>query len=553
MKAGKGDLNWSLVVTRNGQRQESYPLTGDVVRIGRNQENQICLPDNSVSRLHAEIRMGPQGPVIRDPGSRNGVKVNGVPRLEAVLHDGDQIQIGIHTFQASTLPSPVSPPVSKQPRRADPSVDTVRHQSPLAQPRAERHLQTLYHLCFWMADGVAEDVLLNRGLRLLLEGFSCSEVQLYSADGVRQAVEVDGDGKSAVLLESFLAKRLGEYSEATCVPGKELFGHQKNIHNFNFLVGALRTSPSVADPAPWLLLVRDAQWEDFTAEDRKLLQAVCQLWVRSQDRTRAIRQLQEENVRLKAAIQSPLLGESKQMEQLRERALKFASTLSSVLILGEPGTGKELVAQLIHENSKVSSGPFIRVNCAAISTGLIDSELFGHVKGAFTGADKRRDGKFKAAEGGTLFLDEIGELPLEVQAKLLRVLENREFHPVGSDKLETTNARIVAATNKDLNQLVAEGRFRTDLFDRLAVLKLFTPPLRDHPQDIPAIANHFLELAIRENGLGDLGFATSALESLQRHRWKGNVRELRSVVQRCAAFASGLVIDDGVVGEAIRG
>lgn len=229
--------------------------------------------------------------------------------------------------------------------------------------------------------------------------------------------------------------------------------------------------------------------------------------------------------------------QSQYMHGLLEQARRFAATSATVLLLGESGTGKELMARYVHDHSPRSSQPCVTVNCAAFQESLIESELFGHENGAFTGAIRQREGCIEAAQGGTLFLDEIGELPMSVQAKLLRVLEEHEFSRVGSHVVRRVHARILAATNRDLTQDVAEGRFREDLYHRLDVLSLRIAPLREHPQDIPALATHFLTRLASEGETTVTGISATAMKQLKDFHWPGNVRQLRNAIHRACVTA----------------
>lgn len=240
-----------------------------------------------------------------------------------------------------------------------------------------------------------------------------------------------------------------------------------------------------------------------------------------------------------AARFQPLIGTSAAMSAVRAMISRVAPTTSSVLIRGESGTGKELAAQQIHVQSNVSDGPFVQTNCAAIPHDLIESELFGHEKGAFTGAAARRLGKFEQANNGTLFLDEIGDMDIAVQAKVLRALQNGEFQRVGGTETLFAKVRVVAATNKNLEKEVEEGRFREDLFFRLNVVPIFMPPLREHPEDIPELARHFLAGFCMENGREQIRITDEALERLKTFSFRGNVRELKNLVERLAIFSTG--------------
>ncbi|MGH1364712.1 MAG: sigma-54-dependent transcriptional regulator [Calditrichia bacterium] len=247
-----------------------------------------------------------------------------------------------------------------------------------------------------------------------------------------------------------------------------------------------------------------------------------------------------------------LIGSSKSMEKLRGDINKVADSSATVLILGESGTGKEHVAGLLHYLSSRANEPFVTLNCAAISENLIESELFGHVKGAFTGAIRDQDGAFIAAHGGTLFLDEIGDLPQSAQTKLLRVLGSGEIKRVGDAQTRTVDVRIVAATNQDLSELIRAGTFREELFYRLNQLVLRTPPLRDHPEDIPELSEHFLPVANRKNNRYVAAFAKDAMYFILRYRWPGNVRQLQSVILRAVAFAEGNEITQQDVSDALE-
>lgn len=234
-----------------------------------------------------------------------------------------------------------------------------------------------------------------------------------------------------------------------------------------------------------------------------------------------------------------LVGQSAPLKHLVSQIDMVAPTEASVLILGETGTGKELVAHEIHRRSARKNGPLVRVNCASIPKELFESEFFGHMRGAFTGAVKDRAGRFETAEGGTLFLDEIGEVPLEMQGKLLRVLQEKRYERVGEDRTRTANVRIVAATNRDLKQIVATGRFREDLFYRLHVFPVQVIPLRERMDDIPLLAKHFVELSVKDMKCAKPRLTRAGVAKLQSYDWPGNIRELRNVIERAVILARG--------------
>jgi two-component system nitrogen regulation response regulator NtrX len=264
--------------------------------------------------------------------------------------------------------------------------------------------------------------------------------------------------------------------------------------------------------------------------------------------------LERENEKLRTRVlgDRKILGASKDIAGVLEQVAKVAPTSTRVLILGESGTGKELIAREIHRRSKRSGRAFVKVNCAAIPEELIEAELFGSVKGAYTGSVRTREGKFRAADNGTIFLDEVGDMSLKVQTKVLRVLQEGEVERVGSDQIITVDVRVIAATNKDLKAEVAAGRFREDLFFRLNVVPITAPPLRSHPDDIPVLARAFLEEYCVENDIPLKKIDPRVSEILASYSWPGNVRELRNQIERMVIMSQGRTITIKDVSEEIR-
>src|SRR5207248_4813485 len=249
------------------------------------------------------------------------------------------------------------------------------------------------------------------------------------------------------------------------------------------------------------------------------------------DNALRLSRLEEENRELRQRLgKHELVGSGPAMKKLLDQIDRVAASETRVCILGETGTGKELVARAIHEKSPRQGHPFITLNCAAVPAELIESELFGHEKGAFTGAAARHLGRFEQADGGTLFLDEIGDMPLAMQAKLLRVLEQGEVERIGGDKPVKVNVRVVVATHRKLEEQVKQGHFRQDLFHRIFVFPIVLPPLRERPEDIPVLAAHFASQIVKQNSWKEITFTPEALQALQAHSWPGNIRELRNVV-----------------------
>src|SRR5580692_2147958 len=294
--------------------------------------------------------------------------------------------------------------------------------------------------------------------------------------------------------------------------------------------------------------------DEYSIADGELLQEVANQVALAVENMKAYEEirslhakLEKENVYLREEIRSEhnfreIVGSSAALREVLEKAERVAPLDSTVLIYGETGTGKELIARAIHDCSKRKNRPLVKLNCSAISAGLVESELFGHKRGAFTGALERHIGRFELADGGTLFLDEIGELPLETQVKLLRVLQEGEFEPVGSNKTIQVNVRIIAATNRKLEECVAAGRFRSDLFYRLNVFPVELPSLRDRPSDIPLLVNLFLQRFANKFGRKIDAVHKATMDLLMDYAWPGNIRELQNIIERAVVLSTGPVL-----------
>ncbi|TMB28028.1 MAG: GAF domain-containing protein [Deltaproteobacteria bacterium] len=283
-----------------------------------------------------------------------------------------------------------------------------------------------------------------------------------------------------------------------------------------------------------------AELERVQAE--RALKAAMQELERLRDR------LQAENVYLQEELRSEhnvdeIVGSAPALSELLDKVTRVAASDAAVLIQGETGTGKELIARALHDRSPRRDRPLVKLNCGAISAGLVESELFGHVKGAFTGALSRHVGRFEIADHGTIFLDEVGELPAEAQIKLLRVLQEREFEPVGSNQTVSVDVRVLAASNRDLEEAVREGRFRADLFYRLNVIPLRVPPLRERRSDVAQLAMYFMQRSARKSGRPMQAIASETLRRLADYDWPGNVRELQNVIERAVVLSSGPVLE----------
>jgi two-component system, NtrC family, nitrogen regulation response regulator NtrX len=265
-----------------------------------------------------------------------------------------------------------------------------------------------------------------------------------------------------------------------------------------------------------------------------------------------LERLKQENQQLRQQLGSGgIVFTGEKMRKLMAQVERVAASETRVCIFGETGTGKELIARTIHDKSPRHAGPYVTLNCAAVPAELIESELFGHEKGSFTGAASRHIGKFEQANDGTLFLDEIGDMPLAMQAKLLRVLEQGEVERIGGDKPTKVNVRVVVATHRQLEEQVKQGNFRQDLFHRIFVFPIVLPPLRERPEDIPALAAHFAAQIVKQNNWKEITFSPEALQALQAHSWPGNIRELRNVVERLLLFAESDTVTPATVQAAL--
>jgi Nif-specific regulatory protein len=290
-----------------------------------------------------------------------------------------------------------------------------------------------------------------------------------------------------------------------------------------------------------VLLRIEADAASFTEDHLQIGGAVAAIGSLALEKIRSLERLEGENSRLRREIELAfdMVGESSAMRDLFQMIGRVAPAETTVLILGESGTGKELVARAVHKNSPRADGPFVAINCAALTETLLESELFGHEKGAFTGAVAQKRGRIELAEGGTLFLDEVGELAASLQAKLLRVLQNREFERVGGGRTLRADVRVIAATNRDLQQAVREGKFRQDLYYRLNVIAVRTPALREHREDIVPLATHFARRFAARAARTLEGVSPAARSCLMQYDWPGNVRELENAIERAVVLGSG--------------
>ncbi len=549
-------------------RGMTFPLSAAEVSIGRDSTNQICISDQSLSRRHCLIVGSGEAFAVRDLGSRNGTLLNGVPVAEQALQHGDQISLGeslivflIHADQSPLERSPVvfadtaelggAPLVLRaedglylQPENA-----TGRAQDPARQAR---DLDALLKIATgiggirdreslqWQLLGLIFDVVpADRGAVVLTDNPNefDSAIAWDRVLGPAHPVRV-----SRTVIRRVLRDRIGlVVSDVSSDPTLRSVQTLQELQVRSLLCVPLLAQDGVLGA---IYLDGRSSTEMFDENHLQVMTAVAGIATLALDNVRHWEQLLRENRDLRAEInlEHNMVGNGPRIREIFEFVRRVAPTDSTVLIEGESGTGKELVARAMHRNSPRAERPFVAINCAAITETLLESELFGHEKGAFTGAHAQVKGKMEVAEGGTLFLDEVTELAPGLQAKLLRVLQEREFERVGGTRPIKLNIRLVAATNRKLAEAVDAGSFRKDLYYRLNVVALTMPALRERREDILQLAEHFIAKASRTSGARPKSISPEARACLQNYDWPGNVRELENAIERAMVLGSGNVI-----------
>jgi Nif-specific regulatory protein len=501
-------------------------------RVGRDGSNDLVLRDEHASRHHACFGAG----WVRDEGSRHGTLVNGARVVEKRLGDGDVVQIGgvLLTFRADE----------------EPAASTVLSAPRLPQRAgADRRLELLYEVSRVIGTLDEPDQLIDAMLAAAIDVLGCERgfvglVEGAQGAGRRFARARSGDAKAAddLIISRELLDAMCVRRQTVLVRGEQPLPSTLARQGVRSAMGA----PLVAGERMLGCIYLDdrARAGHFTEEDLDFLTALAHLaaaaLVRATEHHRrglAVAALRD------AARPAQILGESEPMRALLAQVGKYAGADAAVLIQGESGTGKELVARAIHELSPRADGPFVALNCAAIPETMIESELFGHMKGAFTGADRTVRGKLALAHQGTLLLDEVGDLGAAAQAKLLRAIEQHEVVPLGAERAQHVDVRVLAATHKDLEQEVAARRFRHDLYYRLVVGEVRVPPLRSRGDDVLLLANTFLRRAARRMGKPAQRFSDAATAALRRYSWPGNVRQLENEIERAVILGDGPVLE----------
>ncbi|HEX4965831.1 MAG TPA: sigma 54-interacting transcriptional regulator [Thermoanaerobaculia bacterium] len=570
-------MNPRLVGLSGPLAGQTFPLDGEALPIGRHSANRLQLPDLAVSRQHCVLEPAAGRFRLRDLGSRRGSFVNGLPVQERFLEEGDLVTLGdsLFLFQVREESTAGSGTVVRL-EPATPTAETMIHLSPeealysrpqevlaaLASDRSgrtARDLHTLLQIGTALQSLRSTESLARRLLDRVLAAVPADRAALLLTD--RGTAELDdafaldrhGATETFPISRTLAGKVLGERLSvlaADVLAEPDLAGAASLKSD---LVQSLLAVPLIHLDRPLGLLYLDSR-EPGTRFDEGHLQfvtAVAGIAGIALATVRRIEWLEEENRRLAAGFAHDMVGESPRMREVYRLLQRVAATDSTVLLLGESGTGKELAARAIHRASPRAERPFVAVNCATLSETLLESELFGHEKGAFTGALARKMGKVETADTGTLFLDEIGEIPLPLQAKLLRFLQEREIERLGSTRPIKVDVRVIAATNRDLERAARAGTFREDLYYRLNVISLHLPPLRERREDVPLLASHFAAQTSRRLGRSVAGFTPEARACLLRYDWPGNVRELANAVERAIVLGEDDLIRPEDLPEAV--
>jgi Nif-specific regulatory protein len=586
-----------LVVQRNDGFGDVVPLTpGQTCTLGRAPTNRVVLKDDLCSREHAEIAHSAGRWRLRDLNSLNGTRVNGesLNGGERELFPNDQVHLGrtSYLFVEDMDQLPDLPPrrdaaegvsIKKRlgqtrfltpvpPETPGPEIAGSTTAVPTQRHALSRDLSLLYRLALDMGSAESYEDLCRIVLDALLEAVPAEVGAILTVaprpDGDRSPESAKSQRGAELEVTAHRHRdpsvveytRVSEFVSNEVLAGKEAVlaedvARDRYLRNRESLsdLGAtsLICAPLLHDGRVLGLIhlycidpqkALDAEDLEFTVAVAKQLGSVIH-------RMRQTQSLSAANLALtdQLRVESELVGDSPAIKEVERQIGRVAGTNACCLIRGESGSGKELVARAVHYSSLRKDGPFVCLNCAAITESLLESELFGHEKGSFTGATDKKIGKFEASDHGTIFLDEIGEMNVGAQAKLLRILEGHPFERVGGGAPIKVDVRVVAATNQPLEKALHDGRFRRDLYFRLQVVEIRVPPLRERKTDVPLLADHFLKRFVRETGRKIRGFTAAALRKMEEHDWPGNVRELRNVVERAVALGTGPLLDVGDV------
>lgn len=569
-----------LIAISGSLKGTTFPVTQPEVSIGREATNSICLNEPSVSRRHCVIKRlnepglkdGPSFTVI-DLESYNGTFVNGLPISDQRLSHGDQISVGDVHFLLVTRAAEAGETAVQFNENDVITRSTIRlHRDEALYLRPEKVLSALppdariardlnallkisntigsirdlNELQHQLLELMMETLPAERGSILLLDQ---NNESFISSIGVNRVTGRDNSIKVSRTITNQVLR------EGVALLSNDLFENGPPSASVEAQVSSLLCVPLAVFEKPLGVIYLETSRVDarFDENDLQLLTAIAVIAAVALENAKHIGVLIDENKRLQEEInlQHRMIGESPRMREVYQFLAKVAPTDSTVMIRGESGTGKELAAQAIHANSERSTKPFVPINCATLTETLLESELFGHERGAFTGAIAQKRGKLEVAEGGTVFLDEVGELTPVIQAKLLRVLQEREFERVGGTRPIKVNVRVIAATNKDLEAAIKAGEFRQDLYYRLNVVSILMPPLRERRPDIPLLANYFAAQFSKSCKRKIAGISPDARKILQSYDWPGNVREMENAIERAVVLGSTSTIEPADLPEAI--
>jgi transcriptional regulator with GAF, ATPase, and Fis domain len=569
-------VNPRLLAISGPLKDSTFALPSGEIHIGRDPSNLLSINDLSLSRRHCALSRDDEGYKIRDLDSRNGTSVNGVAVKEARLRHGDQISVGDSIFLLLLQDDGEESPEGR-----------VEYEDSLTQATAQLQPQDVLYL---QSDRILKELPassrvarnLNALLRVSRIVHSLRDLQELQGQILNLIFEVVPAEQGAILLndkgderfasvfarhriaKSVLPVRISRtiarqvMQEGLAILGADVPASDR-LANVESLVDC-QVRSLLCVPLTMFQKVTGCIYLDtcdaasrFDEDHLQLVAAIAGTSAVALENARRMHWLEQENLRLSAEISLDhnLVGESPRMKEVYQFLARVAPTDSNVLLQGESGTGKELAARAIHRNSPRSAKSFIAINCAAIPEGLLESELFGHERGAFTGAVAQKKGRLELANGGVVFLDEIGELAPALQVKLLRVLQEREFERVGGMRPIAVDIRLIAASNQDLAEAVKAGRFRKDLFYRLNVLSLVMPPLRERREDIAMLANYFVSKAIKKCHTRSKRLSPETQECLVNYDWPGNVRELENAIERALVLSASDVIQPEDLPESI--
>lgn len=551
-----------LIITDGPGAGQSYLLDSGELVIGRDTVCEVSLADVKVSRRHAVLRAGRGGCTIEDLGSSNGTYLNDkvIGSKKVALADGDVIRIGqsvllfsgsgIDVFEdqdtiIQTFDSGVQPLFDDLEKEG--GAQALRFLLDLA--REAESAGSIAKLAEVLIDGLEVAV---KADRVMLFTGRNSDMRVVECKLNSQKKEMYSLPHSTTVVAKVAAEKVAVMSR---IADDERFKNAESIADFHISSAICVPLLGGDELLGVVYLDRINRTQKFNSYDLDLCSAAalqCSMALMSIKR---LGELRESRDRLEAELNGPdgFIGKAESLRNTYDFIAKVAPTDAGVLILGESGTGKELVSRAIHKQSARVDKPFVIVNCAALAESLAEAELFGHERGAFTGADKSRPGRFLAADGGTIFLDEVGELSEPIQAKLLRVLESGEVTPVGEAGVRNIDVRVIAATNRDLAQEVEKGTFRRDLYYRLNILQVHLPPLRERVEDIPLLVEHFVRFLGARCGKTNLKISEPLMKKCQSYAWPGNVRELKNTVERMVILCSNDTLEESDLPQEITG